>query len=86
MGGDAVPDELCQLAAFIREKWNGNIKTAWYSGNNSLQNKEFTRFFDFIKLGEYIQSLGGLDKKTTNQRLYHINNSTMQDITALMQR
>ncbi len=86
MGGDAAPDELCRLAAFIREKWDGKIKTAWYSGNNRLQNQEYLRYFDFIKLGEYIQSLGGLDKKTTNQRLYRINNGTMQDITKSMQR
>ncbi len=86
MGGDAVPDELCHLAGFIRERWNGNIKTAWYSGSNSLQDERFKRCFDYIKLGEFIQSLGGLNKKTTNQRLYRIHNNTMQDITALMQR
>jgi anaerobic ribonucleoside-triphosphate reductase activating protein len=86
MGGDAVPDELCHLANFIRENRNGNIKTAWYSGNNSLQDERLKSYFDFIKLGEFIQSLGGLNKKTTNQRLYRISNGTMQDITALMQR
>lgn len=86
MGGDATPDALCQLATFIREKWNGKIKTAWYSGNNRLQNKEFTRFFDFIKLGEYVESLGGLNKNTTNQRLYRISNEKMYDITVLMRR
>jgi len=32
MGGDAVPDELCHLAGFIRESWNGNIKTALVLG------------------------------------------------------
>ncbi|HHU27164.1 MAG TPA: anaerobic ribonucleoside-triphosphate reductase activating protein [Bacteroidales bacterium] len=86
MGGDAVPDELCHLAGFIRERWDGNIKTAWYSGNNSLQDERFKRCFDYIKLGEFIQSLGGLNKKTTNQRLYRVTNGTMQDITTRMQR
>ncbi|NLX41109.1 MAG: anaerobic ribonucleoside-triphosphate reductase activating protein [Bacteroidales bacterium] len=86
MGGDAAPAELCGLAAFIRKKWDHKIRTAWYSGNNTLQNKESMRFFDYIKLGEYIQSLGGLNKKTTNQRLYRIHNDTMQDITSLMQK
>jgi len=77
---------LCKLAAFVRKKWNGAIKIAWYSGNNTLYNKEFTRFFNYIKLGEFIQTLGGLNKNTTNQRLYRINNDTMEDITPLMQR
>lgn len=86
MGGDASPDELCKLAVFIRKKWGQKIKTAWYSGNNTLQNKEFTRYFNYIKLGEYIQSKGGLDKKTTNQRLYRISKDAMLDITSLIQR
>ncbi|HKM11906.1 MAG TPA: anaerobic ribonucleoside-triphosphate reductase activating protein [Bacteroidales bacterium] len=86
MGGDATPEGLCKLAAFVRKKWNGAIKIAWYSGNNTLYNKEFTRFFNYIKLGEFIQTLGGLNKNTTNQRLYRINNDTMEDITPLMQR
>lgn len=86
MGGDSAPDEVCRLAEFIRLFTNNKIKTAWYSGNNSLKDKEFTRFFDFIKLGEYVESLGGLNKRTTNQRLYAISNGTMLDITAKMQR
>ena len=86
MGGDAAPDELCHLASFIRERWDGNIKTAWYSGSNSLQDERLKRCFDYIKLGEFIQSLGGLNKKTTNQRLYRVTNGTMQDITTRMQR
>lgn len=86
MGGDAAPDDLYHLANFTLMRWNGNIKTAWYSGNNKLQDERFKGCFDYIKLGEFIQSLGGLNKKTTNQRLYRIRNNTMQDITALMQR
>ena len=86
MGGDAAPGELCHLANFIRESWNGNIKTAWYSGNNRLQDKRLKGCFDYIKLGEFIQSLGGLNKKTTNQRLYRVSKGTMQDITTRMQR
>ena len=84
MGGDATPEKVCQLAAFIREKWDNEIKTAWYSGYNNLQDKLFTRYFDFIKLGEYIQSLGGLNEKTTNQRLFKIDHENCQNITHKM--
>lgn len=37
--------------------------------------------FQYIKLGPYIESLGGLKSETTNQRLYHIENGIMEDIT-----
>lgn len=41
--------------------------------------------FEFVeltlKLGPYIETLGGLKSETTNQRLYHIVNGTMEDIT-----
>lgn len=86
MGGDVDIDGLCRLAIFIREKWKGRIKTGWYSGNNNLYKKESLQCFNYIKLGAYVESLGGLNKKTTNQHLYLINNSKMIDITELMWR
>jgi anaerobic ribonucleoside-triphosphate reductase activating protein len=69
------------LATFIREQWGGKIKTAWYSGFNTLSRKECLQSFNFVKLGAYVESLGGLNKRTTNQRLYLIDNSDMIDIT-----
>lgn len=84
MGGDATPESVCRLASFVREKWDGKIKTAWYSGCKALNDKAYSNYFNFIKLGPYIESLGGLDKKTTNQRLYKIEQGFMTDITARM--
>lgn len=86
MGGDATPDEVSRLAAFVRQKWDRRIKTAWYSGCESLREKASANSFDFIKLGPYIESLGGLNSKTTNQRLYRIENDILNDITVLMQQ
>lgn len=83
MGGDAATDELYRLADFIRKSSNGKIKTACYSGNDRLP-ENCTDHFDFVKTGPYIKALGGLDKKTTNQRLYRIGSGTITDITHLM--
>lgn len=83
MGGDADTGELYRLADFIREKWRGKIKTAWYSGNNRLT-AHCANHFDFVKTGPYIEALGGLDKKTTNQRLYRIESGNFTDITYRM--
>ena len=32
----------------------------------------FLNFLDYLKVGSYISNLGGLDSKTTNQRLYSL--------------
>ena len=38
--------------------------------------------FDYVKLGPYIESLGGLKSPTTNQRLYKRVGDEWQDITS----
>ena len=77
MGGDGMPDEVLRMAQFVRQFYK---KTAWYSGNSELYGHAPT-CFDYIKLGKYVESLGGLTTPTTNQRLYQIENTTMMDIT-----
>ncbi len=72
MGGDADSAAVGRLADFIKKNCDGRLKTAWYSGNNELYNKKLISSFDFIKIGEYREALGGLDKPTTNQRLYRV--------------
>ena len=42
--------------------------------------------FDYIKLGPYIESLGGLKSPTTNQRLYKRVGDCWKDITATFWR
>jgi anaerobic ribonucleoside-triphosphate reductase activating protein len=80
MGGDAEPYEVGWLANFIKKK-NGSIKTAWYSGKAALPADFLLLNFDYIKLGAYIERLGGLDSPTTNQRFYSIENGDMIDKT-----
>ena len=64
MGGDASPDDVCRLAAVVKR--DCGLKTGWYSGNSHLYDDKCKAVFDFIKLGDYRQALGGLDKPTIN--------------------
>jgi anaerobic ribonucleoside-triphosphate reductase activating protein len=81
MGGDAEPHEVCRLAGFVRRQKNENIKTGWYSGKAALPAGISPSNFDYIKLGAYIEDLGGLNVPTTNQRFYRIENGIMIDKT-----
>lgn len=68
MGGDINPTEIDSIAGYI--KVNFSIKTAWYSGRQELSKDINLENFDYIKLGPYIEELGPLNSKTTNQRFY----------------
>jgi anaerobic ribonucleoside-triphosphate reductase activating protein len=76
MGGDNAPEEVIHLASLVRQTYK---KTAWYSGNPIIFNGALA-VFDYIKIGPYIESLGGLDSPTTNQRLYRIRNGKIEKI------
>ena len=77
MGGDNSPEEVLHLAKFVRQFQK---KTAWYSGNSELY-KGAQHCFDYIKIGAYMEELGGLNSPTTNQRFYKIENGEMMDCT-----
>ena len=87
MGGDAEPDQVVRWAEYVKSQ---KIKTAWYSGRpalpESLTAKRSYLPFDYVKLGPYIESLGGLKSPTTNQRLYKRENDEWRDITAVFHR
>ena len=83
MGGDRYSHKVAELALFSRR---ANVKTAWYSGLDTLPEIGYTQYFDYIKLGAYIENLGGLDSASTNQRLYRIENDEMIDMTDSFQR
>ena len=81
MGGDSNPLEVDALAQWV--KINYPIKTAWYSGRQELSKEINLNNFNFIKLGPYIEDLGPLNSKTTNQRFYKIEEGKLIDITNL---
>lgn len=72
MGGDAEPMEVRRLANWIRQTYP-QLKTAWYSGKDTLPDGFDVRSLDYLKLGPYIEELGGLKSPTTNQMLFRIH-------------
>ncbi len=86
MGGDATPEGVGGLAGFIRKKTNGALKTGWYSGKDMLPDNYSLQNFNYIKLGQYKENLGGLNSMATNQRFYRIENNKMIDMTYRFQK
>lgn len=86
MGGDADPDRVQELAAFLKKKSGNRLKVAWYSGKERLPERFEYAVFDYVKLGPYIEEKGGLDRETTNQRFYRIVNGSLVDQTALFRK
>ena len=73
MGGDSSPESINNLAEYIKT-WPGleHLKVAWYSGRQELSKEIDLKNFDYIKLGPYIEELGPLNSKTTNQKFYEV--------------
>lgn len=81
MGGDISPSEISHLASKVKQM---GLKTAWYSGRQELSPNLNIANFDYIKVGPYIKELGPLNKQTTNQRFYKVEqDNTMTDITSV---
>ena len=71
MGEGRDPEALKKLAYSIKTRSGYPYKTALYSGSYELD-KDYDRYFDYLKIGPYIAKHGPLNKETTNQRLYEI--------------
>ena len=71
MGGDADPSHIQRMSLWIRSTFP-HLKTAWYSGRESVPEGFDIQCLDYIKLGPYIAELGGLKSPTTNQALYKV--------------
>lgn len=60
-------EELIKLADRVRNHWK--LSVALYSGRERIED-DLWEHFDYVKIGPYVESLGPLNKVTTNQRLY----------------
>ena len=79
MGEGKDRGRLLELAKYIKR--NYDLKVAIYSGRNDVE-LDFYEVFDYIKVGEYKEEFGPLNKDTTNQRLYEITSNSVIDITS----
>lgn len=77
MGGDAEPEVINVLAEYVHEV--KHLKVGWYSGRDSYYKDINFNYFNYIKLGHYDEDLGGLNKKTTNQHLYKLIHTKLDD-------
>ena len=69
LGEGRDSEMLLTLARYIRNTYPA-LEIAVYSGRDKVED-EFFDEFDFVKTGPYIEALGPLNKRTTNQRLYY---------------
>ena len=79
MGGDADTASVERLCAFIQEEMG--LRSAWWSGRDTLPGDISLFHFDYVKTGPYIDALGGLKSRKTNQRLYRVREGKLEDIT-----
>lgn len=86
MGGDNDPAAVERLSAFVKRHTEGRLRTGWYSGKAGLPLDCDPANFDYIKLGPYIESYGGLDSSSTNQRFYKVEDGCMTDRTHLFRK
>lgn len=78
MGGDQNLQELIDIFKYIQNTYH--LKTCLYSGNRDVHYFDnVLPYLDYIKIGPYIQSKGGLDSETTNQRMYKVQHSQIVD-------
>ena len=49
--------------------------------SEEISNKIDRENFDYIKVGPYVEELGGLKSEKTNQRLYRVIGGNLEDIT-----
>ena len=80
MGGDSDPEWIATLAFRVKRDFP-DLKIGWYSGRQHLPSNFPIQHFEYIKVGPYIPKLGGLDKETTNQIMYKVDNGNLIDIT-----
>ena len=88
MGGDSDPEYINWLASIMRDmndsepgNW-ADVKIAWYSGRQELSEDINLEYFDYIKLGPYMEEFDPLNSRTTNQRMYKVHDCELEDITS----
>ena len=78
-GGEWQLERLLELIDIAKEY---KLKVCLYTGLELEKvDKKLINSLDYLKVGPYVEQLGGLNKKTTNQKMYKIENGQLTDIT-----
>lgn len=67
--GNKEYKELNILAEVVKKH---NLKVAIYLGEDYLPNELLLKYIDYLKLGHWEDSKGGLDSPNTNQTMYEV--------------
>lgn len=71
MGGEHDVNTIIELVKWVKN--NTELKVGWYCGLDELSNNDYFReYFDYIKIGHYDSTKGGLNNPNTNQIFYEI--------------
>lgn len=73
MGGDAAPHEIEDMAKWINLHYGKKYSIAWYSGKEEIPGDVDINLFRYIKTGRYMEELGNLRSKKTNQRFFEVD-------------
>lgn len=76
--GQASSNELAPYFQYAKQQ---GLKTCLYIGDDTDKYKDLHSCLDYIKIGSYIPSLGGLDCPSCNQKFYRIKGETIENIT-----
>lgn len=60
------------LNSLAMEAHKNGLKVAVYLGEDNIPEELDKRYFDYIKIGHWDTSKGGLDSPTTNQKMYFL--------------
>lgn len=60
------------LNSLAMEAHKNGLKVAVYLGEDNIPEELDKRYFDYIKIGHWDASKGGLDSPTTNQKMYFL--------------
>lgn len=82
MGGDAEPEYINTLAEYSKRYFD-QIKVGWYTGKTIVSKAVNLAWLDYVKVGPYIERLGGLKSPQSNQKLYKVihPHQKLEDIT-----
>ncbi len=79
MGGDQNGFELIEACKIAK---SNNLKTCLYTGDDNIESvNKYLSFLDYVKIGHYEESLGGLNSANTNQRFFANANGGLIDLT-----
>lgn len=79
--------EIVALEKLVDVTRSLKLKTAIYTGQEvSFFAERFLSKLDYLKTGKYVSELGDITNKNSNQKMFHIHNNQLTDITHKLRR